>query len=77
MLTLCKELLQSDDTSVTMASQVMSCLCTVIKEDRKRMQEVAEIISEIQMPSVIEQEVVAPDEMHQLKGKVNIPRPCE
>lgn len=49
----------------------MACLKYVLKSPHERMQEVANIISDIQMPNVVEEQVVDPDKLHQLKYKVS------
>lgn len=48
----------------------MECLVKVLKSPTARMQEVANIISDIQMPNVMEEQPVDPDTLHKLKYKV-------
>lgn len=69
-MSLCKDLLSSDHVSQSLTPQLMACLKYVLKSPHDRMQEVANIISDIQMPNVIEEQAVDPDKLHQLKYKV-------
>ena len=71
VISLCKELLSSDHVSPSITPQLMACLKYVLKSPHERMQEVANIISDIQMPNVVEEQVVDPDKLHQLKYKVS------
>lgn len=67
---MCKDLLSSDHISLSVVPGLMLCLQDVLKSPGERMREVACIISDIQVPNVIEEQPVDPDTLHQLKLKV-------
>ena len=71
VLGLYKDLLSLDHISMTLVPDLMNCLQTVLKDPVERMTEVASIISDIQVPNIMEEQPVDPDTLHRLKYKVS------
>ncbi|XP_067944835.1 condensin complex subunit 3-like isoform X2 [Watersipora subatra] len=70
VLELCRKLLSSDQISLSLVPQLITCLEMILKSWQARMGEVANIIADIQVPNIVEEQPVDPDTLHQLKLKV-------
>lgn len=72
VLDFCKELLNADEVSLTLTPVVLQCLTSVITASEERINQVASIIADIQQPMSVDEQVLDPEHLHQIKVKVSI-----